>query len=296
MPDLNRREALFGAMGAVLASPVPAMPRVKFGKHTISRLIVGGNPVSGTSHLSPQLSREMVDYFTAANTKKLLRQCEEAGVNTWQSRGDRHILRLLNEYRLEGGSIQWIGQTATELADGARNIREMADMKPLGIYHHGSRTDRLWAADKIEDAREMLKVIRDTGVLVGLGTHIPEVVDYVEEKGWDVDFYMTCLYNLPRPMAEVQRLNGGPFEGEFFWDPDRERMLERVRKTKKTCLVFKVYGATRKCESPATMLESLRQVFRFAKPDDAVVIGMFPKYKDQVRENCRLVAEASRQA
>lgn len=290
-PVVSRREALLGAAAAFVPQ-ARRLPTVKFGGHSISRLIVGGNPVSGTSHLSPQLSREMVDYFTAANVKKLLRECEDAGINVWQSRGDRHIMRLLNEYRLEGGGIQWIGQTASELADAQRNVSEMAAMKPIAIYHHGSQTDRLWAAGNIELARETLKTIRQAGVLVGLGTHIPEVVDYVEEKGWDVDFYMTCLYNLTRTNDEAQRVAGGPVDGEFFWDPDRERMLRRVRQTRKPCLVFKVYGATRKCGSPEQMRDALRQVFRYAKPSDAVVIGMFPKYKEQVRENCRLVAEA----
>jgi hypothetical protein len=293
-PVVSRRQALFGAAAAFLPQ-ARTLPTVNFGGHTISRLIVGGNPVSGTSHLSPQLSREMVDYFTAANVKKLLRECEDAGINVWQSRGDRHIMRLLNEYRLEGGGIQWIGQTASELADVRRNVSEMASMKPIAIYHHGSQTDRLWAAGNIELARETLKSIRQTGVLAGLGTHIPEVIDYVEDKGWDVDFYMTCLYNLSRNDEEARRVAGGRVEGELFWDPDRERMLQRVRQTRKPCLVFKVYGATRKCGSQEQMREALRQVFRYAKPSDAVVIGMFPKYKEQVRENCRLVAEAARE-
>ena len=39
------------------------------------------------------------------------------------------------------------------------------------------------------------------------------------------------------------------------------------------------------------MLDALRLTFRFAKPNDPVVIGMFPNYKDQVSENCRLVVE-----
>ena len=37
------------------------------------------------------------------------------------------------------------------------------------------------------------------------------------------------------------------------------------------------------------MLDALRLVFRYAKPNDAVVLGMFPKYKEQVRENCDLL-------
>jgi hypothetical protein len=234
----------------------------------------------------------MLDYFSAANVKKLLFDCERAGINTWQSRGDRHILRLLNEYRLEGGKLQWIAQTASELADIPSHIRQLARSGAIGIYHHGSQTDKFWQAGKIEAAREMCKVMRDAGVQAGVGTHIPEVIDYIESKAWDVDFYMTCLYNLSRTREERAALGAGQSGEELFWDPDREKMLARVRQTKKPCLIFKVYGASRQCGSPEQMLEALRLVARYAKPSDAVVIGMFPKYKEQVQENCRLLMQA----
>jgi hypothetical protein len=242
--------------------------------------------------MSGQLSREMTDYFTAAKIKQLLQECESAGINTWQSRGDRHIMRLLHEYRIESGKIQWIAQTASELADIRGNILSIAAMKPIGIYHHGTQTDKFWRAGKIEQAHEMLKVMRQTGVLVGLGTHIPEVIDYVESKAWDLDFYMTCMYNLSRAPEEVEKVAGQPVIGEFFWDPDREKMLERVRQTAKPCLIFKVYAASRKCGSPEQMLAALRLAASYAKPTDCFVIGMYPKQTEQVRENCRLVIEA----
>lgn len=291
----RRRELLLGGVAASAAVKTGTLPQVPFGTHTISRLIVGGNPVSGNSHVSGALSREMTDYFTAANVKRLLRDCERAGINVWQSRGDRHIMRLLHEYRLEGGRLHWIAQTASEYGDVARNIREIAAYKPIGIYHHGSQTDKFWAAGKIEAARELLNVIRQTGALVGLGTHIPEVVDYAESRNWDLDFYMTCMYNLSRTREEAERIAGHKIDGEFFWDPDREKMLARVRQTSKPCLIFKVYGASRKCGSQREMLDALKLVFRYAKPNDCVVIGMFPKYKEQVRENCRLLTEALRE-
>lgn len=294
--QVTRREALVAALSASGAAPrieaaPEGVPQVPFGKHRISRLIVGGNPVSGNSHVSGALSREMMDYFTAQNTKKLLRDCERAGINVWQSRGDKHIMRILHEYRQEGGRIQWIGQTASEMADVARNIREMAP-GAIGIYHHGSQTDKAWAAGKIEQVREMLKVMRDSGVRVGLGTHIPEVVDYVESKDWDFDFYMTCVYNLSRTEQESSRLAGRPIQGEYFHHPDREKMLERVRRTSKQCLIFKIYGATRNCDSEEQMRGVMRQAFQSAKPSDCVVVGMFPKRSEQVTQNCRLLREA----
>jgi hypothetical protein len=296
---LNRREALLAGIAA--AAPALAttdkMPVVNFGGHTVSRLIVGGNPISGNSHIDAAASLEMTDYFTAENVKKLLRRCEQAGINAWQSRGDRHILRLLNEYRLEGGSLQWIAQTATELANIPAHIRSIAaTAKPIAIYNHGSHTDTHWKLGRMNVVREHCRIIRDCGALVGVGTHIPEVVDYIEFEGWDVDFYMTSLFNLTRTQEEANLLAGTAVRGEYFRDADREGMLQRVQRTSKPCLIFKVYGAGRHCHSAERMRDALRLVFRYAKPSDAVVIGMFPKYREQVNENSSLVAEAIRDA
>ena len=244
--DLVKTAALLSAARISAAEPVST---VSFGAHRISRLIVGGNPVSANSHVSQKLDEEMGDYFTSANIKKMLADCERAGINTWQSRGDRHIMRLLHEYRQEGGNLQWIAQTASEYGDLARNLREISAQKPIGIYHHGSQTDKYWYAGKMDQTCEALKAIRQTGARVGLGTHMPEVVDYAESKGWDFDFYMTCVYNISRTPEEAAKVAGHEVKGEFFWDADREKMLARVSRTKKTCLIFKVYGATRQCAS-----------------------------------------------
>jgi hypothetical protein len=266
---------------------------VKFGLASISRLVVGGNPVSGYSHMSETLNSEMLDYFTASNVKKLLRDCEQAGINAWQSRADRFVMRILREYRSEGGRIEWIAQTASELGDIDRNIKEIAAAGAIAAYNHGANTDALWKSGKMEVVHDRLKVMRQAGLRVGLGTHTPEVIDYVESKDWDVDFYMTCVYNMSRSKQDAEKLAGGSVEGEFFYEPDRKQMLERVRKASKQCLIFKVYGAGRRCRSQEDMRRALSEVFEYAKPADVVVIGMFPKYKDQVAEDCRLVKEVT---
>jgi hypothetical protein len=43
------------------------LPTVPFGRHRISRLIVGGNPFSGNSHVSRDMDDEMMDYFSTEN-------------------------------------------------------------------------------------------------------------------------------------------------------------------------------------------------------------------------------------
>jgi hypothetical protein len=53
-----------------------------------------------------------------------------------------------------------------------------------------------------------------------------------------------------------------------------------------------VYGATRKCASEAQMKEALGEVAAAWKPQDCMVIGMYPRERDQVGENARWLREA----
>ncbi|NLD74577.1 MAG: hypothetical protein GX649_17900 [Chloroflexi bacterium] len=265
---------------------MPDMPTVPFGPHRVSRLIIGGNPFSGNSHYSPALNEEMADYFTADRIVRTLLRCQSLGMRTVQTRADRHLMRVLREYRNAGGTMDWIAQTASELADLEGNVRQIAAQGAIGAYHHGSRTDRLWAEGRIDDVLPLLQCMRDEGLQVGVGTHIPEVIDYIEERGWDVDFYMACLYNLNRKPRDGAIVAGGMAgEQDLFHDEDREAMARRILATDKTVLAFKLLAANRKTATPADRREAFRWAFAHIKPGDAVVVGMFPKYGDQVREN-----------
>ena len=268
------------------------IPLVRIGQHAVSRLIVGGNPFSGNSHVSAGLDEEMADYFTAENIKRTLRDCEAAGITAVQARGDRHIQRVLREFRNEGGSLDWIAQTASELASQRGHVKRLAELGAAAIYHHGSRTDNRWHSGRMEEVHELLKAIRDTGVAVGLGTHIPEVIEFAEENDWDVDFYMACLYNLNRTERQSAIVVGSSADSsEKFYAEDRHRMLATIRATPRPCLAFKVLAASRHCESPETTRDAFRHALTGIKPGDAMVVGMFPKYIDQVRQNAGFVAE-----
>ncbi len=270
------------------------LPTVPFGEHRITRLISGGNPLCGNSHRSKELDGEMRAYFTAERVVQYLHRVEQGGINTLQARGDYHrILYWLELYRREGGKLQWIAQTASEMADVFQNIRVLASAGAIGIYHHGTQTDRWWHDGRIDRVRGYLQCMRDCGVQVGLGTHIPEVIEHAEDKGWDVDFYMACFYNLsrrPRESALVSGVQAATEEEYPAGDP--EAMCRAIRATSKTCLAFKILAAGRSCATQ----EHVRRAFAFAfaniKPRDAVVVGMFPRDVDQVSLNVRYAQEA----
>jgi hypothetical protein len=141
----------------------------------------------------------MAACYTPERVVEVLQRCERAGINTVQARGDYHrVLYWLELSRRKGGELQLVAQTASEMHDTFQNIRILAAAGAIGIYHHGSRTDRFWQAGKIGKVEVYLKCMRDCGVQVGLGSHIPEVIQYAEEHDWDVDFYATCLCSLSR--------------------------------------------------------------------------------------------------
>ncbi|MCC6441833.1 MAG: hypothetical protein IT210_00085 [Armatimonadetes bacterium] len=266
------------------------LPSVRLGENEVSRLIIGGNPFSGNSHYSPEWDSDMLDYFTNEQIKATLFECERQGLTAMQSRGDRHILRMLREYRNAGGRLQWIAQIASELSDLKANIRQIAAAGAIATYHHGSRSDNLWHEGRIDEAEELLKVMRDTGVAVGMGSHIPEVIEYVEERGWDLDFYLCSVYNLSKRTRASQIVSGQRTE-EKFEDADREKMLKVVRSVSKPCLVIKILAAGRNCRMPEQTRETFSYTFERIKPTDAVIVGMFPKYRSQVAENARIVRE-----
>ena len=276
---------------------LPELPTVPLGTSNllITRLISGGNPLCGNSHTSKQMDAEMSAYFTAERVVAYLHRLQAAGINAIQARGDYHrVLYWLELFRREGGRLHWIGQTASEMHDVVQNIRVIAAAGAVGIYHHGTQTDTHWADGTIERVGEYLKVMRDTGLQTGLGTHVPEVIEYAEEKGWDVDFYMACFYNLScRPRSSTLVSETSPADAAEEYRPeDPPRMCSVIRRTEKMCLAFKVLAAGRLCATQEDVTRAFRFAFGNIKTKDAVVVGMFPKYLDQIGLNVGHVIDA----
>lgn len=262
-----------------------SMPQVAFGPHRISRLIIGGNPFKGFSHLTPKLSAAMVEYYTREQMVDVLLRCEREGMTAMQSRGDAHIMSMIRAYRDAGGTMQWIGQTASEAEDVLENIRVMAKLDPIAIYHHGSRTDTYFREGRMDVVRERCLLIKELGLMAGVGAHLPEVFEWVEEQDWPIDFYMCSAYNLSREAKSEPAVAGHRPEDHLFVDADRDVIFEFARRTPKPCLVFKVLGAGRKCASQDEVRDAYRYALDRIKPDDAMVVGMYPRHEDQVRQN-----------
>jgi hypothetical protein len=232
----------------------------------------------------------MIEYYTAARTLDLLRHCEELGLQSVLLRGDRLMCRLFRDHRLEGGRLTWVAQTASELADQAAHVRQLAGLGAAGIYVHGTWVDNLFHAGREQEVHDLLKRVRDTGRAVGLGTHRPEVIAHAEERGWDLDFYMACFYNLakqPKQAVAVQVLAAK----EEFDPADPPRMIARIRSVKKPCLAFKILGASRRCGTKDDLRAAFEYAYANIKPTDAVVVGVFQRDSDELAEDVAIVRQ-----
>lgn len=268
------------------------MPQIPFGDVQLSRLILGANPINGGSHLSRFVNNQMKRYFTPEQVQATLKQCREAGINTWQSGPGN--LAAYREYIDAGGEMHYIA-LASDSADHPMMLEDLVAGGTVGVAHHGEVTDIFWREGRMDKVREYCRRIRDAGVMVGISTHIPDVVDYVVSDGWDVDFFMCCVYERHRTRAQLlERLGHVPLPlKEVYLEDDPPRMYKAMRSTDKPCLAFKILAAGRLCDQQAGVQAAFEQAFREMKPTDGVIVGMYPEYEDQVALNADYVRRFS---
>lgn len=266
---------------------------IKFGNYAVSRLIAGGNPTQGGSHQTRLMNMHMREYFTLNGILQFLHRCEKEGINTWQTAYSDGIRDALLKFRAEDGKMQWICLcTPDEVADKAHFSRVL-ELNPIGVAFHGEVTDVLWRSGKVSVIPDTLAKIRDSGAMVGLSTHNPEVIDYVEGKEWDLDFYMTCVYRKSRNNDELMEIMREVPIGEIYLPSDVPRMCETIKRAKRTCLAFKILAAGRTCDSSEQVGRAFEFVLKHIKSKDAVIVGMYPRYADQIRENADFVRKYS---
>ncbi len=285
---------LTGALGQEEREIPELLPLVPLGPHRITRLILGGNPIYGHSHFNRLYSQHLIDYHTPERVVDLLRSCISEGVTTWQNSYAPRTVEDVERCRAAGMKFNWLLLGKPDWEQQPEMVEKAAKLGPIGIAPHGSMADRLHRAGKIRELRDFLKRIRDTGVQVGLSAHNPELVVLAEEEGWDVDYYMCCLYYLTRPREDFARLLGEAPISEIYLQSDRRRMLEVVRRAKRTCLVYKIFAAGRLDLSAGSIRRTFEEVLGAIKPGDGMIVGMFQEFGDQVGMNARIVRELCR--
>ncbi len=272
------------------------LPQVDFFGYQVTRLLLGDNPFNGHSYIPEVHSGdEMMDYYTAERCVEVLFAAEEAGINTYVALGEPFVLRIIRQYRNQGGKMNIIFQSYPAI-DIDTNLSMMMKCDPIGIYHQGGTADYFTEMNQTDELISRLQKIKAAGVPVGLGTHVPETVLQSEAENWGVDFYMTCLYNARRTQRGQQSgfITGKP-KYLVFYPEDRPLMFDVIQKVQKPCIAFKIFAGGQAFynkkpeEIPAVVEDCFRQAYDNIKPCDMTCIGVFQKFKDELQEDADAV-------
>lgn len=173
------------------------MPTGRICDVTVSRMIFGGNLMSGYAHSRDlvYVSGLMREYNTVERILNTLDLAEAAGVNTVLSDPWERPTAVMTRHWERGGKMQWIIDCRPEEEDIRVKIDEAIEKGACAIYVNGE-----WSGDWVLDGKvdllgESVECIRSRGLPAGIGGHLLDVPVACEDAGIRPDFYMKTLHS-----------------------------------------------------------------------------------------------------
>jgi hypothetical protein len=232
----------------------------------LSRLLLGSNPFSGFSHQGVERDERMVHYYTVARIKQTLFEAERLGITGLVARTDFHVMRMLLEYRDDGGKLNWLAQTCPEVGDAETCVRRAARGGAVACHIHGGVMDHLVAQGRAGEIAGAVALIRSMGMKAGIAGHVPAVFEWCE-RNLDVDYYMCCYYN-PTPRAnDPEHVHGAV---EEYREEDRQVMTDLIRGLSRPVIHYKILAAGRNDPEGAFAFCASRM-----RANDLVCVGVF---------------------
>ena len=221
------------------AKPATDFPKGKIGDVEISRIICGGNLISGYAH-----SRDLVyvstllkHYFTDEKIFETLQLCEQQGINAAMLKMDADTIRIVNTYwRERGGAIQWIAQI-TNPDEMIPDAKKAIDMGAAGVFTTGQMGDELVRSNKVDRIAKTVEYVKSNGAIAGVSCHEIAVVEACEKGGVNADFYMKTFHHKHYWSAGIETRNDNLFE------ETPEKTIEVMKTVTKPWVAFKVLAA-----------------------------------------------------
>ena len=229
------------------AGSVKGLPAGRIGKIKISRIICGGNLISGYAHSRDltYVSSLLMHYFTDEKIIETLQICEENGINTViTGSGSAELIKKYREER--GGQIQWILQCTAQTDDLTGDVKKAIDAGAVGAFLIGNIGD-LWARnERIDLIGKVVDFIKDNGIIGGVGGHNLETPMACEKAGLNTDFYMkthhsTSYWSKRQPGQDKDVIDN--YNADNYWDKDPEKTVEFMKTMEKPWIAYKVLAA-----------------------------------------------------
>jgi hypothetical protein len=300
--DFVKESALVSAgalLGAGLASspksaaagtnpPAPLGPTWtgEIGKLQLSRLMLGGNLITGAAHSRDlrYVGQLMYRYNTPEKVTETLALAEQHGINsinTHVSDQNNHIVKKYREKH--GDKMKWI--LAVYAAPMSDNPWELVDRaKQLGadaVYLWGVAADGL-VLKNMDLVKRTVERMRATDIPVGIAAHTLNVIVQCEKAKLEVDFYQKTFHSRNYPTAQKpdDKADYGSYDNA--WCSDSEAVAAVMKTVTKPWIAFKTMAAG--AIQPKEAFQ-----YAFNSGADFVLAGMFDF---QVAEDAQIAKEA----
>jgi hypothetical protein len=245
-------------------------PRTLIGDVSVSRMVIGSNWIVGYSHTGHAADRVIQEaYKNADSYTPLVGAFVKHGVDAVMgnfSGGLESAEKLLRAQDALGTKLTIIDTPVINVDDTPAARQECRDMfkrsAELGatfcLIHHAS-TEQLINKNKktIERLPDYLEMIREAGLKPGLSAHMPEVVQYSDLNGYDVETYIQ-IFNCMGFMMQVEI----------------ESVIRIIHEAKKPVITIKPMAAGR-----VTPYVGLTFNWNVLRSQDLVTVGCFSPFE-----------------
>ena len=252
-------------------------PRTEVAGVSLSRMIIGTNWILGWSHTSPAADRQIkTRYADGRSCVPMLRAFLDRGVDT--------IMGMLQQEQVMRDAVKAAEDAAGRKlividtpilnvddnpearAEARATVRRSAEAGAKFCFLHHSCAEQLVNKNKhqIQRLDDYTDMIRQAGMIPGLSAHMPELILYSDENGYDVETYIQ-IYNCMGFLMQIEV----------------ETIAAIIHAAKKPVMTIKPMAAGR--VSPYV---GLNFVWNTIRPCDMVTVGCF--HEDEAIEDVEI--------
>ncbi len=235
--------------GQAQSSPPARMPCGRIGSVEISRLICGGNLISGYAHSRYLIyvSDLLKHYFVDERIMETWALCEAHGINTMvASSTDPHAYEVYRKYRARGGKMQFLAQVSPAKTDLKTPVMQAVDAGAVGAFLVGNLGD-LWTRERsIDLVGDVVQLIRSQGMIAGVAGHELRTLKEVEKAGIAPDFHVKTLHDnnywsRRQPGQDKEVIDN--YTADNYWCLDPVETIRFMSELERPWIAYKILAA-----------------------------------------------------
>ncbi|MBK9390103.1 MAG: DoxX family protein [Bacteroidetes bacterium] len=225
------------------------VPHAKIKDTEFSRIILGGNLLSGWAHSRDLIyvSQLVKAYHQKEKIFATLLLAEKCGINTLLT--NPILCSLIDEYWKRGiGKIQFItdcaglnysdkGASPMPFNEYLDKIKRAIDTGAIACYIQGETADYYMGNGQPDVISKVLDYIRSNGLLTGIGAHKIETIKACVDSGFVPDFWMKTMHHYNYWSA------GHPVEHDNKFDNNPAETIAYMKTLPQPLIAFKVMAA-----------------------------------------------------